>query len=361
MKRILILISVASIVISLFAVTAFATDTTANGYTVIDYNDYISNLKVDGDNDIVTVTFPDDMYSTTQTDINGTSYKRGIIRGDLYMVSNYSGDPVVNACVNCPGGAVGNNYLDLSNIPDGAVFTTTNKVTLDSRSTGSWIDFKLNYRSRIAYYDEDFKLIEQQSSPLKEKAYDSGIWDYELVYEIAFDKPDTAKYCFTYFYFQVASFAERDDIAIISYDFEKPKLTMSISSLYRLQEQTGKTNQILGNIEDTLNGEAKPVAPENSESVGDLSDLEDSLTTDTEQGREEAEIVFNESSDIILSHIQGFFFLGMVVEWFMGVGWLRGILTVSLSLGIFAFIVNIASNLGKSIEHRSKGKAGKGG
>lgn len=253
---------------------------TVNGHNVIDYNDYISNVKVDGDNDIVTVTFPDDMYSTTQTDINGTSFKRGIISGDLYMVSNTS-DVIVNACVNCPGGAVGNNYLDLSNIPDGSVFTTTNKVTLDSRITGTWIDYKLNYRSRIAYFDEDFNLIDQQTSPLTEKAYDSGIWDYELVYEIAIDKPDSAKYCFTYFYFQVSSFAERDDIAVVSYKFVKPQLKMSISSLYRLQEQTGKTNELLEELPEEIGAQFKDVIQEEQDkaevggnsSVGELESV----------------------------------------------------------------------------------------
>ena len=358
MKRILILICVASIVVSLFAFNAFGAETSDNGFNVIDYNDYITNLKVDGDNDIVTVIFPDDMYSTTQTDINGTSYGRGVLSGNLYMIANDS-QSNVNACINCPGGAVGGNYLDLSNIPDGSIFSTKNKVSLNEHN--SYIDFELTYHSRIAYFDEKFSWIKNQSSSPINIRYEEDVWDYELTYEIAINKPDNAKYCFTYFFFDVWAHSLYDEISVISYEFEKPKLTMSISSLYRLQEQTGKTNQILGNIEDAINGEATPVAPENSESVGDLSDLEDSLTQDTEQGREEAEIVFNESSDIVLSHIQGFFFLGMVIEWIFGVGWLRGVLTVSLSFGIFAFIVNIVANHGKSIEHRSSGSKGKGG
>lgn len=251
------------VIVSCVAVPARAATSTVNGYTVIDYNDYISDVKVDGDNDVVTVILPDNMYSMTRRDIFGSDYKEGI--SPWVLAVYYWIDEPISAGVFCPSGAVNKRYLDLSNIPDGSIFTTTNRVEIEPVADDPTGIFEIVYRSRIAYYDADFKLIENQTSPAEELLYVPAEWEYEMKYEVAIKKPDGAKYCMTYFYFDVLSCPYNDAYtSYIYYEFAKPKLQMSISSLYRLQEQTGKTNKLL---EDVING-----TPEQGEAVGGAVD-----------------------------------------------------------------------------------------
>lgn len=106
-----------------------------------------------------------------------------------------------------------------------------------------------------------------------------------------------------------------------------------------IRDEVSNISNALDNI---ANGEVTARPPDDAGAVGDLEDIENDLKNNTAQGRDEAEQIFNESSSLIASHIAGFLFLSAVIERFIAVGWLRGVLTVSLSLGILGFVANIA-------------------
>ena len=98
--------------------------------------------------------------------------------------------------------------------------------------------------------------------------------------------------------------------------------------------------------------------PVGSSGIVDVDDLEDYLKDNTSDGREEADEVMNEAPNLLLSHLSGFLFMATVIEVIYSAGWIRGILTVSLALGLFGFITNLVVSVGRDVEHRGKG-AGK--
>lgn len=352
LKRIIPLVAVLSLLVAIFVVPASAK--TDNGITVIDYNEYVSNVEVDGDNDIVTVSLPPYLYGYQTDDSNGKHFTQGVPLGQL--VSNNG--KAVTAGLYFPGAGVTKTYLDITNIPDGSIISTSGKVWLETNTLGSGT-FEGQYYTNIHYYDANFTLLDTKTSPIWPIGEPNGAYVYELKWDFVMEKPDNAVYCITSFRFRIQGFyngASADNV--FWFDFDFPKLKMSINSLYRLQEQTGKTNKLLDQI---VNGEVTPETPNGAGSVGDLEDVEDALKDDTAAGRDEADQIFNESSDLVASHMAGFLFLSNVIERFIGVGWLRGVLTVSLSLGILGFLANIAMYAARNGRDAKGSKSSKGG
>lgn len=233
---------------------------TVNGKTVIDYNDYVSNVEVDGDNDIVTVSLPPYLYGYQSDDSNGKNFTQGVPLGSL--VSNNR--KAVTAALYFPGAGVTNTYLDITNIPDGSIFSTTGKVWLETNTLGSGF-FEGTFYTNIHYYDSNFNLISTETSTIYSMGDTNGAYVYELKWNFVMEKPDNAVYCITSFRFRINGFyqgASADNV--FWFDFDFPKLKMSISSMYRLQEQTGKTNELLQNLIDGT--------PEQGEAVGGAVD-----------------------------------------------------------------------------------------
>lgn len=267
------------VVVSCVAVPTRAATSAVNGYTIIDYNDYVSNLKVDGDNDIVSVSLPAYMYGWTKEDSTGYSKTEGVPLGKLDCKLN--DDILDNAGVFFPAGFINRTFMDLSNIPDGSVFKTTNKIWIEPESLDPNGIFDVRYRSRIAYYDSNFQLIKNDTSPIEEVLYVPHAYVYDLEYEVAISKPDNAKYCTTYFFFEVLSVPYMGGaVAPVWFDFDIPKLQMSISSLYRLQEQTGKTNELLGDLINGTPGQNEAIngaVGGMQNAAGELEDIGDQL------------------------------------------------------------------------------------
>lgn len=356
LKRIIPLVAILAIIASIFAFPVSADDRVENGMTIVDYNDYVSNVQVDGDNDIVTVTLPPYMYGYIQKDHNGQYMTDGVPLGSLYC---FPDDNLTDyASVYYPGSGITKTYLDLANIPDGSSFSTKGKVWIEPNLNGKLdASVDVQYYCCIEYFNSNFVSVGSQRTQIKGVSYNLGAHVYELPFDGIIEKPENASYCVTFFQFRVVNIDNDGSPIRVWFDFDRPSLKMSISSLYRLQEQSGKTNELLDKI---VNGEVTPEAPEGSGSVGDLDDVEGALKDDTSAGREEAEQIFNESWGLVVAHTAGFLFLSDVIERMIGVGWMRGILTVSLSLGIFAFLVNIAITTGNKLSSKG-GKSGKGG
>lgn len=242
------------------AVVVPASAATVNGYTVIDYNDYISNVKADGDNDLVTVSLPAYMYGWTKKDASGYYRTEGVPLGKLDCKLN---DGIIdNAGVFYPAADINKTYMDLTNIPDGSVFKTTNKVWIEPENVDPNGIFDVRYRSRVAYYDINFKLIKNDTSPIEELLYVPNAWVYDMQYEVEINKPENAMYCATYFFFEVLSVPYSGAVSSVWFDFDIPKLEMSISSLYRLQEQTGKTNELLEELPEEIGDQFRDVIQE---------------------------------------------------------------------------------------------------
>lgn len=222
-QRIIVMVAVVSLLVCFLVFPASA---------AVDYNDLITNIEVDGDKDIVTISVPADNFkfdlycadTGSTTSFSGSSFSAHLDALSYYSIYVY---------------AFGMESLDITNIPDGAQVTFDFSVSsngFSSYSTPTWY-------TQI-YYQKGGKYIGQNSL-----RHDNAALFENLIFEMSMDKVDGA---------QTATFniVCQDLYPWNPYDFEftvnSLQLTFSISSLYRLQEQTGKTNEILSAVEKKL-------------------------------------------------------------------------------------------------------------
>lgn len=359
LKRIFPLVIVVTL---LFFVVAFpAGAKIVNGRNVLDYNDYVSNAVVDGDKDIVTVTFPDNLYGLSMNDYYGRRFEVGETVGDITVSKSDSINDTVGFYY--PGGGVTGTFLDASNIPDGSVISLNTNIWIDPNYdyTGENLaqtEVNVDIYAAVEYLDSDFNyLSDTDDDYVRYATVRSGGHTFTEKSTMVINKPAGTKYLNIHVRFTVVRVVDGDFFQLY-FSFNAPKLNMSISSLYRQQEQTGKTNQLL---DDIVNGEVSAKPPANAGVVGGLEDAENALKDNTASGREEAEQVFNESWNLVAAHTSAFLFLGFVIERFMTVGWIKGILTVSLSLGILGFLANIVMITGRNDRGSKSSGHSKGG
>lgn len=353
LKRIFPLVAVLALLMALVAVPVSA----AGEYQIVDYNDYKANADVNEDEDTVSIQFPSHMVGIDYTIFGPNGKTSGSVAGGDVNVTLYKG---YDSYIHYQMPFFADGYLmDFQNIPDGSVFRTSLEFCFMFADDVRYGTFSGHLLAQIEYYDADFNYVGTdygQDIFIQDGGVDTHISYYST--SIIVDKPQGAVYGYVSFPCNAWTVTGAYGYYPVSFNFYNVTLDMSIDSLYLLWEETGRTNELL---EDIINGEVTPEAPAGSESVGELDDIEGALKDDTAAGREEAEQIFNESSGLVASHISGFLFLSDVIERFISVGWLRGILTVSLSLGIFGFIANIAMIAARNGRDGRDGKDSKGG
>lgn len=211
------------------------------GAVAYNYNDYIQSIKVDGDNDLVTVSLPVNMASYSVVNVASGSWDILVegLCGVPFVAPQelYTSGTVIR--INPLGHSNGLNFLDMSNIPADTSFSMSfaigdNISSYDTPTLGCVIQY---------YYYSDYVLKYQQ-------VIDFG------KYPIAdFDVSST--------------FAYQGDLAVFEVDIKNLivngssgqfitlycntfTLQMSISSLYRLQQEVGETNEILEAVKAEL-------------------------------------------------------------------------------------------------------------
>ena len=360
-KRILPLIVVFALLIPLLISPASA---------VYDYNDFITNIEVDGDKDIVTFSVPLDSFKiqfvSSEIGLNETFYSNSF-SWPLESLRTYD----LYAYAFSKGG-----YLDVTNIPDGSLVTFDVSISsvqpAGGYSTPSW-------STQIYYYDKNKTFLGQNNV-----FHDKDAIRNNFSFEMTMNKVAGASQAtFNLIMKELQPFYSCD----FTFTIESLNLTLSISSLYRLQEQTGKTNEILSAVEkkleqngqklddvisgidqngekldEIINGEVEPVRPEGSDSIDSLEKIEDDLLNSAGDGLSDYQQYIDDSLTVIEGHIPAFAMMSMVFDSFINVGWLRGIFVISLSLGIFGYLVNIAFKAAGDAKSKSarNSKGGKG-
>ena len=196
----------------------------------------------------------------------------------------------------------------------------------------------------ISYYDANFQYIDYQVSEQKYYSFDTGE-RFDQIVELTLDKPSNAKYCTFYFRVNFAIGRTNDrDLTSFPFEFQFSQPDLRIRTSY---------------IQALLQGVVQGKPPSSSDTIIGVGELEDYLSGQVDGGINSTDQVFNESSGLVISHLSGFLFLSNVIERMISVGWLRGVIVVSLSLGLLGFIANFAMVAGRSLEHKSKGKGGK--
>lgn len=346
MKRFFVSISCLVLVVCLcFGSVLFvsAADMEVNGRTVVNYMDYIKGYDITVANEgWALLVFDEDMFTSSRyDDYHGFAQSTS---GSRVWNVTLPASTATNAYVLCniPGGNVNNTFLDVTNIPFGSYLQVL--ATADIEGLSSYqSELEIYMSTSIAYYDENFQYITEHFSESSYFPFDEDVRFTQLV-EMVIEPPENAKYCFIS---PSCSFniGRTNDHGLVNIEFQFSQPSLKISTTY---------TQII--IEGIVN--ANP--PSGYGTIIDLDELESLLNGQTQNGFDEADQIFNDSSSLIASHFSGFLFLSAVLERFIAVGWMRGILTVSLSLGILGFAANIAMNISRNINmsHGSK-KGGK--
>lgn len=356
-KRFLPLLLVLAIVISSVAVpamaTSYVTDINGDEYEVFDYTEYIESFVYDGANKIVTVSFPREFNAVQVHDPNGNiALPAGVYNGYVSCSAERHGAALYNA----PGSWMTQKVMLCDNIPDGALALSSGSVSLDN--VGDHSQVRVIISAGIHYYDEHVNAISSDTPNVDKVTLTDDQYTATWSNSVPINKPKNAKYCSFHIRVECRYYSGETDRGNVRFAFNVSKLQMSISAMQELQEETGKTNELL---EQIANGNVTPETPEGSGSVGDLDDLEGGLKDDTSAGRDEANQIIDDSFEPILGNSAGFLFWASVIDPLVSVGWLRGLLTVSLALGIFGFLANIVMIAGRHGRDGRDSKSNKGG
>ena len=216
----------------------------------VDYNDYISNLKVDGDNDLVTVTFPGS-FSNWSVSQNGSEIYNG-------TSESFSGLPVdgLSGLQVFSNVFYGSGRLDVTNIPDGTSISGSYNVRINwSTPTTSAFSYRKTF---VVHYLSSSGYV--GSVVIDDSTYDDTPpgtigYGFTIPYSFVMDKPDSA--LTAYFEFQIAFLSNSNSASSLSASMSPMTMQMSISSLYRLQQQSGKTNKLLEDVKDALSDQGK--------------------------------------------------------------------------------------------------------
>lgn len=223
---------------------------------VIDYNDYISNVSVNGDNDIVTVCLPaDDMTkwefkSKDGKQLFNTFYGQNtpslsFPELKVYRIIYYPIDF--------------RDLIDITQIPQDTVVNTS--ISIESE-----YDIQISSAEiSVQYYDDNATLL--TTKIFKNSSFNPTTGD-PLTFSFNLSRPDGAKYIRIRYWFNDCNL-----IGMVRFLAGDLYFTMSINSLLRLQQETGRTNKLLEQVLDSLN--------QNSD--GAAQDFQDSIVNQDQQ------------------------------------------------------------------------------
>ena len=356
-KRILVIASCVALLVCSFALPASA--------TALDYNDYITNIQVDGDNDIVTVTIP--LQGNTQYALYENSNLIGNIFGNEIVGQFKYGNSYNLYIMPTPFDSV-----LLSNIPSGTTVSYDYYITENYPTYNTPIVL-----FKVYYYMADGSTI------IKSYELDRSPFEWAFPIESTLDIPDGAVSFSTEVGF--LNFSPANDKAVIyvaTFGLKSYTLTMTISSLYRLQQQTGQTNVILKEVEKQLADQGKTLdevlgaqkdtndkldgiindkvdstPPSGGGAVGDLDDAEGQIRDDAQSGLDQGLDVQQSALQILQQYWSAFACVGWIFNKFADLPFFSGLLYVSFALGISGSILGLGLSLARGGDARAARQA----
>lgn len=241
----------------------------------LDYNDYVSNVMVDGDNDIVSVSFPTSYAGWTAyenlTDLVG----QGDGAVQWFSFSTYNQWQII---CNFPSATI-----DLSNIPNGTKVGFGVDLVIQRTSR---MPFSQNYEEEISiiYKLKDGTTSVQSLGSVTKTMSASDIFCYINLTStgVPLQIPDNADSM--YLELKVRSHTGAAEYWACKCNAQYFDMEMNISSLYRQQQLTGKTNKLLDEVNRQLEEQGKTMndilngTPEQNDQVGGVvGDMEDSI------------------------------------------------------------------------------------
>lgn len=344
----------------------------------INYRDYEGSVKVDGENDIVTIDLPVSWFNIliAMPDGTGIHHHNGhsvsytipyaTHRLNVYLVPFGAEIGAYNAPYN-------GRYLSMDNIPSDAEFYMQFGITTDTPNSFS----VASYQERVYSVNDNFASLYAKNDYTGGPA---GTYALSSVFpSIAADGwfPE-----YIFYLDSTGSSFEGTSVSLVVYNFH---LEVSISSLYRLQEETGRTNELLTEVNrqladqgitmdqildqqqqtnDKLDNIVDHVpTPENpgfQDSVDDLEDIENGALDKVEDGMDDADQVFTSVFDVLGDYLQSFAAVSIIFETFADMPFFTALLSVSLALGIVAALLGIGLDAVRSSSRSSARSSKKG-
>lgn len=265
----------------------------------LDYNDFITSIDVDGDNDLVTISIPE-QYFRIRIYQGGNLFldQKGGDSGTVALIKDVHYDIYFMLDGSCK--------LLLNNIPNNTVCKYF--VVAECDSSGYGTPF---VRIVTDYYDSNDKFISSQY-----KGYENvPIYpDFATPYEFTLNKPSGTYSASTRLYYTDYYPLDNTNATFYWHSFQ---LTFSISSLYRLQQETGKTNAILTRVEKELEAQGKTLdqvlqeqqqTNEKLDSLpGEIGDeMQGVIDSEKQEASNAGDSAAGELMDIIPNESQGF-------------------------------------------------------
>ena len=326
-------------------ISVSAEDIELDGHTVVDYMDYITgyDLSLVGDG-WAYLNFGSELFTSYKEDYKGYETSTS---GDKYWniyIKNGQSTSSAHVVSQVPGGGANDTFLSLNNIPNGSVFEIQAFAEFENLNA-SQTDVLVTLFSGIKYYDANFNYISGYHNEEIDYVVDGtdGEGSFYQGIEIPVNKPANAMYAVLYSRMEFGVDRTND----ISLQYIKGRCRFT--SPY-LKISTSYTQIIVQSIV-----QAKP--PEGYGTIIDLGELEAILTGQTQQGQQSADQLFQTGPEVIGGFLSGFTFMSVVFSSLTSHNWVYSLLTVSLALGLFNYIVNGVMSAGRSLEH----KGGKGG
>ena len=348
-KRCVLWICVAAVILSSCIFVVSAEDQEVDGYTVVNYQDYVTGYDLFYANDgWAFIRFADDMFTSYKEDVNGWASDVKGNRLWKLAVKNDQEDFSAYVTSQIPGGGMNGTFLDLSNVPDGSTFQIQAIADLDDYA-GYQTELLITLFSGIKYYDENFEYISGYHDEENSYSLDLGENDnsendrFSQVVEIPISKPEDAVYGVLYSRIEFGTGRTNDvseDYINVSVQFLEPNLKIS----------TSYTQLIISAI-------VQAQLPEGHGTIVSVGELEAILSGAAQQGTQDAGDLFQRGPEVINQFLSGFSFMNAVFSSLTSAQWINSVLTVSLSLGLFMYIVNGSISIGRAFEH----KGGKGG
>lgn len=279
------IISIFFLVLACFAFPASAL------YT---YEDYISNMEVDGENEIITVTLPIDrtrlqVWNSDWSVIareNGSSISFSVAELATYHFGIY---PMYG------------DALSVSDLPNGSSLTFSYSIS----------DSAPGYQTPSSF--GEFTYYNAAGVELRNDRVNGPTQAISDTYSFTFtlNKPDTADNCA--FSLHIGNFMPYYS-GRVTLVVKEVKMGISISALYRQQQLTGKTNKLLDEVNRQLEEQGKTMndilngTPEQNESannaagvLGDKGEQLGNLAGDIQPNKPNLDSVSTNVSDIVPS------------------------------------------------------------
>lgn len=215
----------------------------SNSVGILDYNDFVTDIQVDGNNDLVTITIPSSMAYWILSGADGIESSSG-------KYASYGNGITANHSVTFM--PLGRNAFVLDDFPSGAKLTTSVHVTTAGDLSDSdftvWDSFPAVY-----YYSDNLSLIDESAVLDTDE-----VWDYDnrtISKTFSFTLNDSS--VASYFSMAARWFDLQFDTDAAVYSCDDTVITFSISSAYAEAQQSNKTNKLLEAVEDKLEEQGK--------------------------------------------------------------------------------------------------------